>query len=768
MTSTLEKITRISADSDTLHGVVQGPATGPGSVVQTQGGPVKTLARVIAEVPSAQSDRAAADAAAAVASNSASTSVSSANAASMSAAVAQGARDAALIQAGVYVDEPTGRAAVADGQSFKVQGDGVTVAAYEYRRVNANSVSTLIAKYPAADAVAALQASVDRHSARQFPDWAFRDEDGYVLGTLEARGKLTLPEVTLLPVTWPNGDEPAQVEMDEEGFVVSVRRANGEFETAGDISGPSVTLRNQTLRDLIWPTSSDQAPIEVVMDGDGYVLRMTRADGSIVMPGGVVTGSSITPTDRFSADEIETRNTANLAYGQRLKSALNVDFQRPVFDLNIILTYGQSLSNGFRAFPALPFNPIAGLFMLGHSIRPVGVLGGTTFEPVGGASVLTPLAGTTQDANGAVLTDISWLQPGDFALGESLSESQAVFIKAMTARQMNVADDKGPQFVVLNCGVDGKSVEDLSKGANPNLYNRIIDAVTRVQAIATAAGQTCGVVMFNFNQGEWNYNAVNNFGNGATQDKDQYKALLSKLIADVRADVIGITHQPLPFIALLGQTGANYTVDATNLSIGTAQLELSLEGDYIRLATPEYPFPVKSDSHFEANGARWFGSMFGKVAVRMLRGEDWQPLYVRQASQRGRQVLVDLNVPEPPIKFDLPFVMADRADLPNKGFSFVDDGGYFAPQDVEIVSDTQVLITLPREPIGVLHMRVADVASNSGRASVTDSDHMKTMARYAYLLNEGMGSWENRADFLDKPYPAPNWIAAGQFTVAQA
>lgn len=336
------------------------------------------------------------------------------------------------------------------------------------------------------------------------------------------------------------------------------------------------------------------------------------------------------------------------------------------------------------------------------------MLGGTTFDPVGGVSVLTPLAGTTQDANGAVLTDISWLQPGDFALGESLSESQAVFIKAMTARQMNVADDKGPQFVVLNCGVDGKSVEDLSKGANPNLFNRIIDAVKRVQAIATAAGKTCGVVMFNFNQGEWNYNAVDNFGNGATQDKDQYKALLSKLIADVRADVMGITHQPLPFIALLGQTGANYTVDATNLSIGTAQLELSLEGDYIRLATPEYPFPVKSDSHFEANGARWFGCMFGKVAVRMLRGEDWQPLCVRQASWRGRQVLVDLNVPEPPIKFDLPFVMADRTDLPNKGFSFVDDGGYFAPQDVEIVSDTQVLITLPREPIGVLHMRVGD------------------------------------------------------------
>lgn len=72
---------------------------------------------------------------------------------SINAAVlaAESARDAALIQAGVYVDEPTGRAAVADGQAFKVQGSG-DVAAYEYRRTN-STTSELIATYPSAAAV---------------------------------------------------------------------------------------------------------------------------------------------------------------------------------------------------------------------------------------------------------------------------------------------------------------------------------------------------------------------------------------------------------------------------------------------------------------------------------------------------------------------------------------------------------------------------------------------------------------------------------------
>lgn len=65
---------------------------------------------------------------------------------------AESARDAALIQAGVYATEAAGRAAVADGVAFKVQGSG-DVAAYEYRRTN-STTSVLIATYPSAAAVA--------------------------------------------------------------------------------------------------------------------------------------------------------------------------------------------------------------------------------------------------------------------------------------------------------------------------------------------------------------------------------------------------------------------------------------------------------------------------------------------------------------------------------------------------------------------------------------------------------------------------------------
>lgn len=60
--------------------------------------------------------------------------------------VAELARDAAMVGAVTYPDEASGRAAVTDGEYFKVIGSG-DVAAREYRRTNA-STSVLVAEYP--------------------------------------------------------------------------------------------------------------------------------------------------------------------------------------------------------------------------------------------------------------------------------------------------------------------------------------------------------------------------------------------------------------------------------------------------------------------------------------------------------------------------------------------------------------------------------------------------------------------------------------------
>lgn len=67
----------------------------------------------------------------------------------------------AMIQNGVYATEALGRAAVADGQYFKVVGSG-DVAAYEYKRVNAATISTLVASYPSASNLTRIGSSALR------------------------------------------------------------------------------------------------------------------------------------------------------------------------------------------------------------------------------------------------------------------------------------------------------------------------------------------------------------------------------------------------------------------------------------------------------------------------------------------------------------------------------------------------------------------------------------------------------------------------------
>lgn len=69
----------------------------------------------------------------------------------MLAELRQAAKDGQLIQNGYYATESEGRAAVADGETFKVQGSG-DIAAYQYRR-NTSTSSTLLSTYPAASSV---------------------------------------------------------------------------------------------------------------------------------------------------------------------------------------------------------------------------------------------------------------------------------------------------------------------------------------------------------------------------------------------------------------------------------------------------------------------------------------------------------------------------------------------------------------------------------------------------------------------------------------
>ena len=84
-----------------------------------------------------------------------------------------GAISEAVLQSGAYASEAAGRAAVSDGQTFRVQGSG-EIASYEYRRVDANN-STLITTYPSASAFASLKGQALNYPIQKDATWAMID-----------------------------------------------------------------------------------------------------------------------------------------------------------------------------------------------------------------------------------------------------------------------------------------------------------------------------------------------------------------------------------------------------------------------------------------------------------------------------------------------------------------------------------------------------------------------------------------------------------------
>ncbi|HFD2747229.1 TPA: hypothetical protein ACF20S_002915, partial [Klebsiella quasipneumoniae subsp. similipneumoniae] len=320
-----------------------------------------------------------------------------------------------------------------------------------------------------------------------------------------------------------------------------------------------------------------------------------------------------------------------LAASAAVNNTLVTGIQRPVFDYNLVITDGQSLSTGTEGWAALSTVAFEAenLLMFGDSVRPSTdrATGGSTWNPLGGAA-LKPLKAVTQSiGGGSVLTDaeVSALAPGAVNEGETVDVGAVNFWRQLQNDFHGVSVDPARKIIVLNCGVQGRTVEELSKGHPYNHYNRVIEAVTKVKSYIASQqpGATVGIVAFLYMQGEWNYWTSTT----GTHDRATFLELTKQLRTDLITDcAYSICGQKLPPAWITYQTGGSYTDDTYNLAIGMAQLDMAEQVPGCYLATPVYQVTDKN-GHLDPNGYRWAGMQFGKVLHRILdRGLDWKPM----------------------------------------------------------------------------------------------------------------------------------------------
>ncbi len=427
---------------------------------------------------------------------------------------------------------------------------------------------------------------------------------------------------------------------------------------------------------------------------------------------------------------------------------------RPVAGLNHVIAYGQSLATGWEGWPALSRQPRGDSLMLGRSVRPESE-NAPHFAPVGGAA-LHPLVATVQDTStGVLLTEaqVAGLPAGNVALGETVLEG------AVNAYRSGLLAVRGPASVPARvlasaCGVGGRTLEALSRGARPDLFNRLRDCVGLAKQAAAAGGQRYQVLALLLLQGEQNASATD----GGTADRAAYRALLVRLYHDLVAELAhGIAGQEMPPALFIYQTGGAYACDELGVAMGQLDVALGLPGCF--MAGPAYPVTDKG-GHLDANGYRWLGAQFGKVMHLVLTlGEAWRPLHPRAAALDGQIVRVRFAVPVAPLVWGRPFAGHRPVDVADRGFTVMDAEGLVPVQGVALTGPDSLDVMLARPPRGPTTLRYAD-RRHGGMGALHDSD--ATVAQDSYEFDPRTGHAPSAAvpELVGRPYPLMNWCVA--------
>ena len=410
-------------------------------------------------------------------------------------------------------------------------------------------------------------------------------------------------------------------------------------------------------------------------------------------------------------------------------------------DINHVIAYGQSLASGWEGWPPLSTKPRNDNLMLGASVRPSSE-SVPYWSPVGPA-LFQPLIATAQNVHtGAILTPAEYqsLTEPDPTLGETILEGALNFWRA---RQLagSHAQRFAHRLLASSCGVGGRTIEQLSRGATPNLFQRLTDCTSIARAVAAGQGLRYGVTALLFLQGEHNVHALN----GGTADRAEYKRLLLRLHDDFAAEAA--PGQPNPPMFLYQTSSAPYANDSN--SIAQAQLEAALETPGIIMAAPSYPVTTKG-GHLDANGYRWLGNQFGKILHRTLTlDQPFHPLHPTALRADGNTLTITFHVPAPPLRWGRPARDQTLWDAPDKGFSVTDPTGTIPIVAAEITTPTTVRLTLSRPPAANAILRYGD-RNHGGSGCLHDSDP-------EIALDHFQGPHIPEHD--GRPYPLMNWCA---------
>lgn len=512
--------------------------------------------------------------------------------------------------------------------------------------------------------------------------------------------------------------------------------------------GNNIGIESSAIRFYVDGNSSD---IITMQDPDGIVfLRLTK---DFKLQTKIRVDGEVSGTD--SVARIANNSLSLVAGAMRQRYYLT---QMPTADINIYIVYGQSFSVGTNSQVPLSVLNMFGNLMLGNSPRGSNYVSGTTsdqFGPVGNSN-LNNLIEVRQLDDGT-------LSPSSGSFGETPLSGWLNFGKLLHNQRLMVDNDSTRIFAGACCGVGGKTIAQLSKGATPNFYNHVITALQAIKSAADAAGKTSRFCGFMWMQGE----------NDGSTAYDAYMTALNTLYNNICTDGMAIFGQTLPPHWYNYQLGGTYTSDSNSMAVSRALLDFCDNNP--GLATfvnpvghlPKPVNPDGNDNHMFANSYRWFGCDAGKVMDLVQRGCGRPVFRMREAIFSEDTVNIAFSVPVPPVKFTPGYVGNVATSFADKGFTIKDAQGVLHGSDltVTLASDVVVKIVASRKLVAPVSIWLGDKTYHSGVHNIADSDD--SLSTYKWELVTGSPAAESISELNGKPYALQNWCGADIITATE-
>lgn len=231
----------------------------------------------------------------------------------------------------------------------------------------------------------------------------------------------------------------------------------------------------------------------------------------------------------------------------------------------------------------------------------------------------------------------------------------------------------------------------MSKGTIP--YYRFMRNIVRAYKEAKRRGWDFYVPAICWMQGESDI---------ADYPDTDYKSLLKQFSVDINADIRNLTNQSCDVKIVCYQTntltkGFRYTsnnYDGSEIIPPSSQMELVRGDSSFWASGPTYPYSfVNENLHIDAVSQKRHGYLAAESVLGVIHNENRQRGVVpMSANVRGDSIIVEMNVPSPPLVIDTSLV----AEAPHYGFSVINKNNVDVISGVSLKGDSIVIICSER------------------------------------------------------------------------